>query len=113
MPVRGKVRRFPVRSNLIWSNNAGIDHQCICWARVSGYPARLQEAGKVAALAQLGDAQLAGPGAGLSVTIAMAVALGQPFGALLALAGAGPDPSPDPRIPKKTKSVRRFDRDGE
>ena len=57
--------------------------------RLLGHPARLQEAREVAALPQLGDAQLDRPGAGLPVPVAIAVALRQPLGAALAIAGAG------------------------
>ena len=63
-----------------------LDHR---GERLLGHPPRLQEAREVAALAQLGDAQLDRAGAGLPVAVAVAVALGQPLGALLAVAGAG------------------------
>jgi len=45
----------------------------------------LQEAGEVAATAQLGDAQLDRPGPGLPVAITIAVALHQAVGVLLAV----------------------------
>jgi hypothetical protein len=51
--------------------------------------ARLQEAGEVAPLAQLGDAQLYRGGPGLPVTVAVTVALNEALVALLAVAGAG------------------------
>ena len=57
--------------------------------RLLGQPARLQEARKVAALAQLRDAQLDRAGARLPDPVAVAVALDKPLGALLAIAGAG------------------------
>ena len=53
--------------------------------RLLGQPARLQEAREVGALAQLRDAQLDRAGPGLPVPLAIAVALGQPLGALLAV----------------------------
>src|SRR5665213_1048374 len=43
--------------------------------RLLGHAARLQEAGEVAALAQLGDAQFDRAGAGLPVAVAIAIAL--------------------------------------
>ena len=63
-----------------------LDHR---GQRLLGHPPRLQEAGEVAALPQLRDAQLDRAGARLPVALAIAVALGQPLGALLAVAGAG------------------------
>jgi hypothetical protein len=57
--------------------------------RLLGQPARLQEGREVAAFAQLGDAQLHRAGARLPQPVAVAVALGQSLGALLAIAGAG------------------------
>ena len=50
-----------------------LDHggQCLL-----GHEARLQEAGEVAAFAQLGDAQFDSAGAGLPITLAVAPALG-------------------------------------
>ena len=57
-----------------------------------GEPSRLQETWKVAALAQLGDAQLDRPGSRLPVAIAVAVALGETVGALLAVRGASQRP---------------------
>jgi hypothetical protein len=53
------------------------------------HPARLQEAWEVAALPELGDAQLDRPGARLPNAIAVAVALRQPLRRALAIAGAG------------------------
>jgi hypothetical protein len=52
-------------------------------------PPRFQEAREVAALPELGDAQLDGPGADLPVPAAIAVALHQPIRRALAIAGAG------------------------
>lgn len=49
----------------------------------------MRQAGEVAAFAQLGDAQLDRAGAGLPVTVAIAVALGEPPGVLLAEGRAG------------------------
>jgi hypothetical protein len=43
-------------------------------------PPRLQETGEVAALPELRDAQIDGPGAGLPHPVAVAVALDQPLG---------------------------------
>ena len=63
-----------------------LDHR---GQRLLGHAARLQEAREVAALPQLGDAQLDRAGARLPVAVAVAVALGQPLRALLAIAGAG------------------------
>jgi len=57
--------------------------------RLLGHPPRLQEAGEVAALAQLGDAQFDRAGPGFPVAVAIAVALDQALRALLAIAGAG------------------------
>jgi hypothetical protein len=54
--------------------------------RPLGHPARLQKAGKIAALAQLGDAQFHRSRAGLPVAVAIAVALDKPIGGLLAVA---------------------------
>ena len=54
--------------------------------RLLGHPARLEEARKVAALAQLRDAQLHRAGARLPVPVAIAVALGEPIGDALACA---------------------------
>jgi hypothetical protein len=54
-----------------------------------GHPPWFEEAWEVAALAQLGDAQLHGAGARLPKAIAVAVALDQSLGALLAVNGAG------------------------
>ena len=63
-----------------------LDHR---GQRLLGHPARLQEAREVAALAQLGDAQLHRAGPGLPVAVAVAVALGQPLGARLAVRRPG------------------------
>ncbi len=60
--------------------------------RLLGQPPRLEEAGKVTALAQPGDAQLDRPGPRLPVAVAIAVALGEPPGALLAIRRAGQRP---------------------
>ena len=60
--------------------------------RLLGHAPRLQEAREVAALPELGDAQLDRPGPRLPVPVAVAVALGQPIRALLAIAGAGQPP---------------------
>src|SRR5215204_5058962 len=62
-----------------------LDHR---GERLFGHPPRLQEPGEVAALAQLGDAQLDHAGARLPDAVAIAVGLGKPIGALLAEAGA-------------------------
>ncbi len=56
--------------------------------RLLRQPPRLQEEREVAPLAQLGDTQLHGAGPGLPVAIPVAVALGQPLGALLAVGRA-------------------------
>jgi hypothetical protein len=53
------------------------------------HPPRLQEAGKIAAGAQLGDAQLDRAGPRLPDPVAVAVALGAAFEALLAVSRAG------------------------
>jgi hypothetical protein len=53
------------------------------------HAARLQEAGEVGSLAQLGDAQFHGPGPCLPVPLAVAIALGQPECALLAVGRPG------------------------
>jgi len=63
-----------------------LDHRSEC---LLGHPARLQEAGEIAALAQLRDPQFDGAGPGLPVAVAIAVALRQPLRRLLAIAGAG------------------------
>jgi hypothetical protein len=63
-----------------------LDHR---GERLLGHPARLQEAGEVAAAAQLGDAQLDRAGPRLPVAIAIAVAVVRPLGAALAVRGAG------------------------
>ena len=57
--------------------------------RLLGHPARLQEAREVAALPELGDAQLDRAGARLPHPVAVAVALRQPLRRALAIAGAG------------------------
>ena len=56
--------------------------------RLLGHAARFEEARKVAAAAQLGDAQLHGAGPGLPVPISVAVALVGPLGAALVGTGA-------------------------
>jgi hypothetical protein len=61
--------------------------------RPLGHPARFQKAGKVAALAQFRDAQFDSPGAGLPVALAIAVALDEARGGLLAMARAGQAPT--------------------
>jgi hypothetical protein len=63
-----------------------LDHR---GERLLGHPPRLEEAREVAALAQLGDAQLDRPGPGLPVAIAIAVTLGQTMGTLLPVRRAG------------------------
>ena len=85
-----------------------LDHR---GQRLLGHPPRLQEAGEVAALAQLGDAQLDRAGPGLPVAVAVAVALHQPLGALLAMAGAGqrrrpPAPSAAGRRSRSSRAAR-------
>ncbi len=57
--------------------------------RLLGHPARLQKTGKIAALAQLRDAQFHRARPGVPVALAVAVALRQPFGGLLAIARPG------------------------
>ena len=57
--------------------------------RLLGEPPRLQEAGEIAALPELRDAQLDGPGPGLPIAITIAVALRQPVRALLPVASPG------------------------
>src|SRR6202008_3652281 len=57
--------------------------------RFLGHAARLQEAREVGAFAQLGDTQLDRTGAGLPDPVAVAVALGQTLGALLAVSRSG------------------------
>lgn len=57
--------------------------------RLLGHAAGLQEAGEVGALAQLGDAQFDRVGASLPNPVAVAVALRQTLGALLAIGGPG------------------------
>jgi hypothetical protein len=56
--------------------------------RLLGHPARFQEAGEVAAMAQLGNAQLDGAGAGAPVSVAVAVTLVGALGAAFAWCGA-------------------------
>jgi hypothetical protein len=63
-----------------------LDHR---GQRLLGQPPRLQEERKIRALAQLGNAQLDGPGPRLPVAVTVAVALDQSIGALLAVRGAG------------------------
>src|SRR6201996_7040990 len=62
-----------------------LDHR---GERLLGHPPRLQEAGEVRALAQLGNTQLDRAGAGLPIAVAIAVALHQALNALLAVARA-------------------------
>src|SRR4051794_6138174 len=57
--------------------------------RLLGHAPRLQEAREVGAPPELGDAQLDSAGAGLPVTLPVAVTLSQALGALLAIRGAG------------------------
>jgi hypothetical protein len=57
--------------------------------RLLGHPARLQEAGEVAALPELRNAQLDGARAGLPVARPVAVAVVEAIGAPLAVPGAG------------------------
>lgn len=63
-----------------------LDHR---GQRLLRQPPRLQDKREVAALAKLRDPQLDGLGAGLPITVAVAVALRQPLGALLAVRRAG------------------------
>ena len=57
--------------------------------RLLGHPARLQKAREVGALTQFGNAQLDRTGAGLPDPVAVAVALGQTLGVLLAVGRPG------------------------
>ena len=57
--------------------------------RLLGQAARLQKAREVAALAQLGDAQLHRAGPRLPRPVAVAIALGDPLRIALAMGGAG------------------------
>ena len=57
--------------------------------RLLGHPPRLQESREVASSSELGDAPLDRAGARLPVALAIAVALGDPIGAALAVPGAG------------------------
>ncbi len=57
--------------------------------RLLGHAPRLEEAREVAASPELGDPELDGAGPGLPVPIAVAVALRQPLGALLAIGRTG------------------------
>jgi hypothetical protein len=63
-----------------------LDHSC---QRLLGRAPGLEERREVAAAPQLGDAQLHGACAGLPVSVAIAVALGQPAGAAFAAGGTG------------------------
>src|SRR5882762_9429601 len=63
-----------------------LDHR---GQRLLGQPARLEKARKIAALAQLWDAQLNRPGAGLPITLAIPVAVGDPIGAAFAVRRTG------------------------
>jgi hypothetical protein len=67
--------------------------------RLLGQTPRLEEAGNVAGLPELGDAQLDGPRARLPVALSVAIVLGEPVGALLAVAGA--------RRPPTSRSISR------
>jgi len=57
--------------------------------RLLGDPTRLQKAWEIAALPELGDAQLDRPGTGLPDPVAIAVALCQPVRRACAIVGAG------------------------
>jgi len=63
-----------------------LDHR---GQRLLRHPARLEEAGEVGPSAQARNAKFHRARARLPVTLAVAVALHQPLGALLAVAGAG------------------------
>jgi hypothetical protein len=60
-----------------------------CSQRLFGKPSGFEEAGEVCAFAQFGDPELDGAGSCLPVAIAVAVALRQAFGILLAVFSAG------------------------
>jgi hypothetical protein len=62
-----------------------LDHRRQC---LLGQPARLEEAGKIAAFAQLRNPQLDRAGPGMPVAVAIAVALVDPAFAALAVPGA-------------------------
>ena len=62
-----------------------LDHR---GQRLFGQPPRLEEAGEVAALPELGNAQLDGAGPRLPVPLAVAVALRKALRALLAIGGS-------------------------
>ena len=68
--VVDRARRDPLNVGLLHDRSQ----------RFLGQPPGLEEAGKVAALPELGDAQLDRAGPCLSVAIAVAVALGEPLG---------------------------------
>ena len=63
-----------------------LDHR---GERLLGHPPWFQKAWEVAAVAELGDAQLNGAGAGLPVTLAIAVSLGEAIRTTSAMGGAG------------------------
>ena len=69
----GPWRRYPLRVG-------SLDHG---GERLLSHPARLQEAGEVAALVQLRDAQIERARARLPGPVSVAVAIGQGFGGLL------------------------------
>ena len=76
--------------------------------RLLGHPPRLQEAREVAALPELGDAQLDRPGPGLPVAIAIAVAMVGSALAALAVAGAaqGVGPPAPSSVARRSRSSR-------
>lgn len=78
--------------------------------RLLGHPARLEEAREVAALPELGDPQLDRAGARLPV--AVAVAVGDPLGAALAVGGprSGLPPPVPSAAARQTQSSRATDR---
>jgi hypothetical protein len=69
-----------------WPGSGLLDHRR---ERLLRDPPRLQETRKVAALPELGNAQLDRPGARLPDPIAVAIALHLPSRGALAIAGAG------------------------
>jgi hypothetical protein len=73
---------------------------------------RYEEGGEVAALSELGDAQLDGAGPGVPVTVAIAIALGEALGTLLAIATPVSVPTSSAIIRSATKPImsRRADR---
>src|SRR4029077_17736840 len=75
-------------------DRAGRDALDVCLLdhrrqRLLGHAPRLQKAREVAALAQLGDAQLDRPGAGLPNPVAIAIAVIDALGAAFAMRGTG------------------------